>query len=97
MAATAPGIDSQDRPRARKGAALMHGANTHLLPTHAGPLAKRCAPELFRATVRSLARDATQALLDVRLADDVPSSTADQLHLVHHYLDYLVRLCDGRV
>jgi hypothetical protein len=51
--------------------------------------------EAFRGTARSLARDAMQMLSEVRLGDEVPGPTEERLHLVHHYLDYLIRLCDG--
>jgi len=51
--------------------------------------------EAFRGTARSLARDAMRVLSEVRLGDEVPGPTEERLHLLHHYLDYLIRLCDG--
>jgi hypothetical protein len=54
--------------------------------------------KLFRGTVRSLARDAAQVVCELRFeADADPASEREKLGLVHHYLDYLIRLCDGQV
>jgi len=74
----------------------MSLSNRAFLRTDTGPFAEIRRAELFRATVRSLARDATQVLLDLRLSDDIPSEAEAKVHLLHHYLDYLVRLCDGQ-
>jgi poly-beta-hydroxyalkanoate depolymerase len=75
----------------------VSASKREILHTDTGPFAEIHRAALFRATVRSLARDATQVLLDLRLAGDVPSESEAKLHLLHHYLDYLVRLCDGQV
>jgi hypothetical protein len=50
----------------------------------------------FRGVVRSLATDANKALDDL----EAWCADADQLercYLVRHYLDYIARLCDGKV
>jgi hypothetical protein len=51
---------------------------------------------VFRSLVRSLSSDAAKALDELEMW----CTDADQLercYLVRHYLDYMRRLCDGRV
>jgi len=51
---------------------------------------------MFRQLVRSLANDAAQALVELEMW----CKDADQIErcsVVRHYLDYLRRLCEGRV
>lgn len=53
---------------------------------------------LFRGVVRSMVRDVEAILNEVRFGRDLsPAQTAQRLDLARHYVDYLVRLCDGRV
>lgn len=50
----------------------------------------------FRDVVRSLTTDASKALDDL----EAWCADADQLercYLIRHYLDYIARLCDGKV
>jgi hypothetical protein len=54
--------------------------------------------EAFRGTARSLAREASQLLLSLRLGDEEMSDAVrERLHLLHYYLDRLIRLCDGEL
>jgi len=59
---------------------------------------ERRKAQAFRGAVRSLAREASQLLLDLRLGDEDMSDTLrERLHLLHYYLDRLIRLCDGEL
>lgn len=51
---------------------------------------------LFRGVVKSLARDASGVLGELTLqAGSLPEPVQEQLLLLGHYLDYMMRLCDG--
>jgi len=74
----------------------MAVANLQLLHTDTRDATRKA--RLFRGTVRSLARDAEQVVCELRFAPEAdPASHREKLGLVRHYLDYLVRLCDGQV
>ncbi|UCH33699.1 MAG: hypothetical protein JSV65_14170 [Armatimonadota bacterium] len=61
----------------------------------AGVCTARRRAELFRGTVRSLARDAAQAMNDLEPGEDVASESGRaKVSLVLHYLDYLIRLSE---
>lgn len=54
--------------------------------------------DLFRGVVRSLARDATEVLDGLMLSGEIIAEPVEaKLAVVHHYLDYMTRLCDGMV
>ena len=52
---------------------------------------------LFKGLVRSLAEDTLAALDDLNGAGPFTEEQLRALSLIHHYLSYLRRLCDGRV
>ena len=69
-----------------------------LIAADTGPFAGARREELLRQTVRSLARDAAQVVVGMRFGDEVVTESAkERLDLLHHYLDYMIRLCDGQV
>jgi len=51
---------------------------------------------IFRNLTRSLASDALAALNELEMWC-TDARQLEQCHLVRHYLDYLRRLCDGKV
>ena len=65
--------------------------------THPLPMpGRRDQLALFKGLTRSLARDALAALQAVSGAGPLTREQAMKLSLVRHYLDYLVRACEGR-
>lgn len=73
----------------------MAAANSRSLQADARNATRKA--ELFRGTVRSLVRDAVDLVCELRFAPEADrASHQEKLRLVHHYLDYLIRLCDGQ-
>ena len=60
-------------------------------------LGRRNELALFKGLVRSLAQDGLAALEGLNGAGPLSPEQQRQLGLVHHYLSYLCRLCEGRV
>jgi hypothetical protein len=74
----------------------MATAKPHLVQADARDASHKS--RLFRGTVRSLARDAVHVVYELRFAPEADgASYQEKLSLVQHYLDYLIRLCDGQV
>ena len=75
----------------------MHTAPAAIVATrHASQKSADEQLRMFRNVVRSLAADATAALNQL----ETGCTDADQLEqclLLRHYLDYMMRLCQGRV
>jgi len=54
----------------------------------------------FKAVMRSVLVDALKALEDTEVEwelDHASQELREKFHLLHHYLDYLKRFCEGKV
>jgi len=74
----------------------MHSALVATREMKKTALAPRDELRAFRDLVRSLTDDATSALAELQMwCQD--AEQLERCYLVHHYLDYMKRLCEGRV